>query len=140
MRINKNIQYKLGKRLTMLAISGATLFGACSKDDNNEDIVPKQDIEVVFTETNVNPASADSVRLLLKRPDVDKVYLVPNEYMGWSSNLIHMVRDQILEPAINVNPDRVKGRGNFSFHSGNCSTTDSLWFVSKGWTVNQKQH
>lgn len=131
---------KWSKCLIWLAVSGAMLLGACNDDDEKDDDVIKQDVEVVFTEDETIKIMLDSIRPLLIRSDIDKIYLVPRGYMGWGTKNLNILRTKILEPSIALDPERVKGRGDFYFYPGNCSTADSLWFVQNGWTVNQNRH
>ncbi len=140
MHINKKIPYKLGKKLTLMAVGGATLFGACSKENNGTDeILPKHDIELTFTEDNFDHIASDSVRAALARPDVAMVYLLPKNYFSFNRNEINILRTAVLEPLIELDPSRVTGRGDFYFRHGMVSANDSLWYIKNNWTINQKK-
>lgn len=123
----------------MLAIAGATMFGgACSHDDDDHG----NDYEIHFSTLahGIDSLNVDTIRRVLDKPNVKKLYLVPIREWNQIGTLgIHNMRTLFLEPAINVDPKRVSGRGDFDFTPGVIDQTDSLWYVQHGWTINKKQ-
>lgn len=139
MKYMKKLIYKLAKPVTMLAIAGASLFAACSKDDDDHG----SDYEIHFNtlhSSSLDSLNVDTIRRVLANPNVKKLYLVPTHEWGRAPTQgIHNMRVLWLEPAINVDPKRVSGRGDFDFTPGVIDQTDSLWYVQHGWTINKKQ-
>ncbi len=67
------------------------------------------------------------------------IYLVlldNNNYTNMNENSITNVRNY-LDKRIQLAPDKISGRGDFYFSSGEASVADSLWFVQHGWTIRQ---
>ncbi len=82
----------------------------------------------------------DTIQKYIDNEYVDTVYLVLHKgstFGGTSRSTITEYRNG-LENLTNIST-RVRGRGDFYFQAGRCLPADSLYFVSKGWTVNQNQ-
>ncbi|WP_251622945.1 hypothetical protein [Odoribacter lunatus] len=138
----KKFSYKLS-RMGMMAAIGAATLGACSKDDGDDNFIEQNDVRVEFSQlrNGFDRLNPDTIRMIASRPDVKNIYLVPVDI--WNNLVtrnIQLLRKNLLSPAIDAAPGRVFGEGDFRFKPGAVNVDDSLWFVSKGWTVNQKQH
>ena len=138
--LNKKIPYTLKRIVPMAMLAGATMFGAGC--DNNEPI-QKQNIELKFGEINADHITTDTILHYLSMKHIDTIYLVPaSSFMRFDKDYgyhyVKMWRDDLLEPRTNLSP-RVRGKGDLQFRLGYPSQVpqDSLWFVSKGWTVNK---
>lgn len=133
------------KFLLLLAI--CLSFSACDKGDKYEPdepiVIQKQNIELKFGEINADHIAIDTILHYLSMKHIDTIYLVPaSSFMRFDKDYgyhyVKMWRDDLLEPRTNLSP-RVRGKGDLQFRLGYPSQVpqDSLWFVSKGWTVNQ---
>ncbi len=86
----------------------------------------------------------DTINKYLNDKYVDSIYLVlykGSTFGGCSQSRITTYRN-IFQQRTDLSP-RIRGRGDFVFSHGRALSDDSLYFVSKGWTVNNhlnKQH
>ncbi len=141
--------------LPVLAITASVLFGCkpdAPVDDPNstpQDTIPdslKYNVELEFwcgTITGLGNGGTklypDTIQKYIDNEYVDTVYLVVNRgstFGGLRQSTITQYRN-VLEELTNISP-RVRGRGNFYFQAAHPLPADSLYFVSKGWTVNQE--
>ncbi len=139
--------------LPVLAITASVLFGCkpdAPVDDPNstpQDTIPdslKYNVELEFWYGIKNGVDGtaklypDTVQKYIDNEYVDSVYLVlykGSTFGGLGQSHITAYRNG-MESLTNISP-RVRGRGNFHFGTGRCLPADSLYFVSKGWTVNK---
>ena len=166
MYLKKALSYNLKRILPVLTIAGASLFGACTKEDEPDLIIDppkketpkdtaekpikKHDIYFEFTPTSYQLLFGSTpdfgygvshiVRDSLKRPDVRYIYMVPKQGI-WSTyydRAIANFREKFLRYNIEYSP-RVKGKGDFNFKPGEASKVreDSLWYIVHGWTINK---
>lgn len=132
MKILQKIPYKLKTALPALALAGASLMSS-SCDDKEKDL--KHDVELEwfkgYFEEIIN------IQPYLDDPTVNNIYLkyVNKGEMFFGSNVSRGLRPY-LDRILSQDPTRIFGRGNLQFEVGTCPKADSLWLVSKGWTVN----
>ena len=149
MQFKKVVPYKIRRLIPMLGMAGATLLmGGCEKE---EPIVPTRDVEITFDiwgnegtlykdDENGNRGPSDLALYYLNDPTVRDIYYVPvGSWSNFTSSSITALRKVTLETIMNYSP-RFKARGDFTFMVGEASKVpeDSLWYVSKGWTINKK--
>ena len=144
MKFTKTIPYKLKRIIPMLGIAGASLFmGGCEKEK------PLRDVELHFNSADVstiwykdengNGQMSQIAKEYANDPTVGTIYLVPDgEWGTYVAISISDMRQTFLEPMFNYSP-KFKGKGDFNFYPGAASKVpqDSLWFVSKGFTINK---
>ncbi len=144
MRFKKIVPYKIKRILPMLGIAGASLFmGGCEKDE------PLRDVELHFNcddysaIINITPDEqffiSDIAKSYADDPTVRTIYLIPEgEWYTYVANTIVALRQNGLEPLFKYSP-KFRGKGDFEFYPGAASKVpqDSLWFVSKGFTINK---
>ena len=143
MKLKKTIPYKLKRIIPMLGIAGASLFmGGCEKEE------PLRDVELHFSPDNYSEISyedhgeygiSELSKAYVNEPPVGTIYLVPDgDWATCKTDIINEVRRRYLEPLFDYSP-KFKGKGDFNFHPGAASEVpqDSLWFVSKGFTINK---
>lgn len=131
------------KFLLLLAI--CLSFSACDKGDKYEPdepiVIQKQNIELMFSDTDISHIETDTILHYLSMDNVDTVYLVPRGTFYPPNNLggayVGLVREH-MEKRTDLSP-RVRGKGDMEFGPNIPAQVpqDSLWFVSKGWTVNK---
>lgn len=140
MNFNQTVKYNLKRVLPILGIAGATLLPACKKDKEKEPEIQKHDVEIEFAQYHYELLAPDTIAERLSHPDVRNVYMVPSndDFTNVSSKYAGIVIDAVLQPAVNVAPDRVFGRGNLRFTPGVILEKDSLWLVQHGWTINKQ--
>ena len=149
-----SIPYKLRRALALGAIAGGTLVGCIEKtttpdiptptpDEPTPDTpAPTRDVELEFDKNGKN-IELENVKKYADMPDVRYIYMTPENEMAWCTctqgNILNLRK--YLEPRIAINPQKVRGKGNFCFKPGEASKNpqDSLWFIQNGWTLNQKQ-
>jgi hypothetical protein len=74
--------------------------------------------------------------------NIDTIYMIPQGSFpcpdAYGYHYFELARSNLLEPRTNLSP-RIRGKGDFIINPGYPSQApvDSLWFVSKGWTVNK---
>lgn len=132
------ILYKFRRALTLGAIAGGALV-ACNK----ENIIPTRDVELVFGLDDVDNITIENIKTHTNMPDVRYVYMITKNDKEWHTCTAGNIQNtrRYLEPRIAINPQKVRGKGNFCFKPGEASKIpqDSLWFIQNGWTINQKQ-
>lgn len=136
MRFKNMVPYNMKKLIPMLGLAGATIFTACSKDD---DPVPTRDVNVFFQQAGYEDIQVEKIRKIASQPDVRTIYLIPQgDWENLSSLNISNIRKNALQPAIEVS-DKVTGCGNFEFKPGVPSEVkeDSLWYTMHNWTINK---
>ena len=148
MRLKKALPYNIKKALPVLGLAGASLFMAgCNKDD--EPVVPTMDLVVEIDQLNSGILFYDDendvrhpskmIQEYVADPKVRTIYLVPNDnWYNFIASSITGLRKYTLEFLLNYS-DKIKGVGDFNFALGEASKVpeDSLWYVSKGWTINK---
>lgn len=136
--LKKIIPYKIRR---ILPIAGIAAMGmalpSCDKDDEPD--VPPHDVEIVFYEDF--DVTFDILRKHAANPSVKNIYLIPpqnDRYGTFEPENVAASRKYFWEPRFEISP-KIKGRGDFRIKPGSASKVpeDSLWFVSKGWTINQ---
>ncbi len=145
MNFKQILPYKLRCALTIGAIAGSTLT-ACDNHANEpqEPITPTRDVELFLT--RADEIEEEDVKKYADMSDVRYIYIIPKDEREWNTYTkgnIHILRNY-LTVRINVNPTKVRGRGNFCFVPGEAlkaeqANQDSTWYVQHGWTINQKQ-
>ncbi len=140
MRFTKKFPINLSpKYLAMLMLGGASLFASCDKEDE-----PARDVELVFLENslenNLDPRLEwNEFIKLVADPKVNNIYIRAHERNNYETctpvNIGYM--REYFNDRIRLAPSRIYGRGNLKFKPGVIPQADSLWFVEKGWTVNQ---
>ena len=131
-------------------------FASCDNDKGNEpdDVITppvvetpvepivKVNKELYFSESDVIQISFDTLNKYLAMDNIDTIFMIPQGAFFASSTLgyhfFKLARYDVLEPRTNLSP-RIRGKGDFITNPGHPSQApeDSLWFVSKGWTVNK---
>ncbi len=152
-----------GKALavSLIALVAAFSFASCSDDDdekeNNkeeqEQIIPTKEVYLNLYENNIviepnRPDDVDKIldyeymTNLISQPDVKYVILsLAGRWDPAGPKAMHRLSEK-LEPIVNINPQKVKGDGDFvkrglprGTMSGNDQAiADSLWFTSVGFT------
>ena len=144
--LNKKIPYTLKRIVPMAMLAGATMFGAGCDNNEPDDPVNTQpqkiNKELYFADDDGTHIAIDTILHYLSMDNVDTVYLVPRGTFYPPNNLggayVGLWRKNVLEPCTNLSP-RVRGKGDMEFGPNIPAQVpqDSLWFVSKGWTVNK---
>lgn len=110
--------------------------------------IVKVNKELYFSQYDVIQISFDTLNkyLAILNEDgsfvFDTIFMIPQgSFFAPSSVGYHyfeLARSNLLEPRTNLSP-RIRGKGDFVTDLGHPSQApeDSLWFVSKGWTVNK---
>ena len=119
--------------LFLLALAGAGMFAACEKEDT------MSDVEITFYKDD--DVSFDVLESLAADPSVRNIYLIPpqnDRYETFTPGNITASRKWFWEPRFEISP-KIHGRGDIRFKPGSASQVpeDSLWFLSKGWTINK---
>lgn len=119
------------------------MISSCSNNDEDE---PMYDVELTFYENNmgshVENISIDNITRYAKDPHVANIYLTVTEENDYTkfvppSNEQSVKNMRIyFTKRLDISP-KVHGRGNFKLLPGIAAKEDSLWFVQKGWTINQ---
>ena len=133
MRFTQKIKYNLKHAIPMLAIAGAGLMASCDKDET------AHDIELQFSNADYSQVSMENLRKLAQDPSIANIYMKVidnNDYSDCWEPHLNALRHSMASK-MNISPNKIYGRGNFNFPIGVCTKEDSLWFVSKGWTINQ---
>ncbi len=131
--------------LPVLAITASVLFG-CKPDapvdypnTDNGNNIPKHNVELEFDADNTEHIHMDTIQKYVRDNSVDTIYMVlyrGSTFGGYSQKQITLAKDY-LKQRTDISP-RVRGRGDFLFRDDIVVLPeDSLWFVSKGWTVNK---
>ena len=155
MKLKKVFPYNIKRALPVLGLAGASLFMAgCNKDDEptvpTEPITPTVDVvltfssiryeDILYIDENGERYPSELIKSYVKDPNVRAVYLVPSSsWSHYNAEAISKMRSVTLEPVLLAYSPKIKGKGDFSFKWGEASKVpeDSLWYVSKGWTINK---
>lgn len=134
MKILQKIPYKLKTALPALALAGASLMSS-SCDNEEKDL--RHDVELEWFQEYYDEVRPSNIEQILEDPTVRNVYLkYINKGRVFHPYGIHPALIPYLDELLSIDPKRVFGRGNFQWPAGACQPADSLWLVSKGWTVN----
>jgi hypothetical protein len=148
----KSIPYSLKRIVPMAMLAGATMFGAgCENNepddplDNKTPVEPvvKVNKELYFSQSDATQISFDTLYKYLEMDNIDTIYMIPQGSFpcpdAYGYHYFELARSNLLEPRTNLSP-RIRGKGDFVTNPGYPSQApvDSLWFVSKGWTVNKR--
>ena len=143
MKFTKTIPYKLKRIIPMLGIAGASLFmGGCEKEKPLRDVelhFNRDDFSTIVYQDRGEIFISELAKAYANDPTVGTIYLIPDgEWGTYVANTISDMRQTILEPMFNYSP-KFKGKGDLDFYPGAASKIpqDSLWFVSKGFTINK---
>ena len=146
MNFNQTVKYNLKRVLPILGIAGATLLPACRGGQNEPEpkptpVVQKHDTTLYFADMSYDNIAPENIQRYLADTNIINIYLEPNpsNFDGATTEYITALRELIFTPALNTDPKRVHGRGNFLFYPGVALPADSLWIVQQGWTINQPQ-
>ena len=146
MKFNQTVKYNLKRVLPILGIAGATLLPACRGGQNEPEpkptpVVQKHDTTLYFADMSYDNIAPENIQRYLADTNIINIYLEPNpsNFDGATTEYITALRELIFTPALNTDPKRVHGRGNFLFYPGVALPADSLWIVQQGWTINQPQ-
>ncbi len=138
MRFTKKFPINLSpKYLAMLMLGGASLFASCDKEDE-----PMHDVELQYYEDkryyNFDDVSIENIQRHIDNSRVANIYIKITENSDHRHYKPENVMDLLsyLKYRIDMSP-KVKGRGNFKFTPGVVEESDSLYFVSQGWTINK---
>lgn len=135
MKILQKLPYKLKTALPILALAGASMVPVSCSDDDEKDL--KHDVELEWFRGYYDEIGTHNIQRQLDDPLVNMVYLkYVNKGYTFPVDAIHPVLIPYLDGLMSANPARIRGRGNFQWPVGECPKEDSLWLVSKGWTVN----
>ena len=157
--ISKKIPYSLKRIVPMAMLAGATVFGGGCKPQNEPDDpldktpntptetpvepIVKVNKELYFKQSDVIQISFDTLNKYLAMENIDTIFMIPQGGFAAPSSVgyhyFELARSNLLEPRTNLSP-RIRGKGDFITNPGHPSQApeDSLWFVSKGWTVNKR--
>lgn len=136
--LNKTIPYKIRRLLPIAAIAAGSLMTAsCDKDE------PPHDVILDFWESpfnhNIDNIAIPVLESYAKDPNVINIYMHTtdqNSYPTIETRHFPIMRE-FFQMRFDVSP-KIKGSGNFNFRPGVISEQDSLWFLSKGWTINKQ--
>ena len=147
MKLKNKIPYNIKKTLPILSLAAASLFiSSCDKED--EPIVPTIDVELevnqfslerLYESENGVFSPGELAVKYAQDPLIRTVYLVPiGSWSNFSALNISEFRKFILKSFFDYS-SKFKGKGDFNFALGEASKVpeDSLWYVSKGWTINK---
>ncbi len=101
--------------------------------------VQKHNVELEFYENYLNNIHMDKIQKYARDNTVDTIFMVLNKGATFSSLEQQYITTwrNYLEQRTQIDEKRVRGRGEFNFEYGAALPADSLWFVSKGWTINK---
>ncbi len=143
MKFTKTVPYKLKRIIPMLGIAGASLFmGGCEKEKPLRDVelhFNRDDFSTIVYQDRGEIFISELAKAYANDPTVGTIYLIPDgEWGTYVAISISDMRQTFLEPMFNYSP-KFKGKGDFNFYPGAASKIpqDSLWFVSKGFTINK---
>lgn len=144
-KFNKTLPYKLSRTLPLLGLAAGSLVSSCEKEGidryfqyyeiGTEYYEPAE----IFDYSQLEPAKKVYDAIFDK--NVRYVYLevAPwNNYCHFPAEIISSMEIPYLNSFIELNPQKVKGKGDYHFRPGEITKEDSLWFVNHGWTINQK--
>lgn len=142
MRFTDKIKYNIKRIMPALIVAGAGFMSSCSKDASSDDEpqIPQHDVELKFEQGYYTEIQDDVIQKHANDPTVRHVYLTVidnGNLWGFDQEGISILCKN-MHRRINIAPQKISGRGNFRFARGYTEKSDSLWFVSKGWTVNKR--
>lgn len=140
--------YLLKKVIPIFGLTFSALFIAgCNKEEQEPDL--RKDVKVTFNNVRYlnlvyeGAYGTSFVSSLIKTYEADSyvknIYLVPTgDWSEYSSVDISNFKKSVLERVLDYS-SKAKGCGDFNFMPGEASKVpeDSLWYVSKGWTINK---
>ena len=153
---SKKIPYSLKRIVPMAMLAGATMFGAgCENNEPDDPLdktpntpidtpvepIVKVNKELYFSDRDITQISFDTLNKYLAMDNIDTIFMIPQGWFASPNSLgyhyFELARDN-LEARTNLSP-RIRGKGDYMTNLGHPSQApeDSLWFVSKGWTVNK---
>lgn len=136
MRFTKTLKYNLKRALPILTIAGAGLMSSCQDEPD----VPTRDVELKFFSGYVEEVTPENIKAHLQDKYVRHIYLtIANGgyfYHYSTGNLTDLRR--FIEDRINIDPDRISGRGPVNCRPGYILKEDSIALVMYGYKVNQK--
>ena len=135
-KFQKTFPYSLKAIVPMTMLAGATMLGNGCKPIEPE--LPRTNKELFFTDADTKQLAIDTIQKYLNMSHIDTIFLVPRGTFYYEGRDGPAMVRKGLEPRINLSP-RVRGRGDIGFLPGQptANSTDSLWFVNNGWTVNK---
>lgn len=146
MNFKKIIPYKLKRLIPVLGMAGATMLSGCEKEENLRDIelrFNKGDYSsIMYVDDNKQMYISDIAKEYADDETVGIIYLVPEGSWGnFIDQSVVGLRKNILERLFEYSP-KFRGKGDFDFFPGAASkvSADSLWYVSKGWTINKYRY
>ena len=150
MNFKKVVPYKLKRLVPMLGMAGATLLGGCEKEETLRDVelrfTNKDCSSLMYMNENNERCISDVAKEYVEDETVRYIYLVPEgPWYTYVASSITGARHNVFERMFEYSP-KFRGKGDFDFYPGAASQVpaDSLWYVSKGWTINKyrynKQH
>ncbi len=147
--------------IPILLLLNVIAFVSCKNDKNEPDDpldktpntpietpvepVVKVNKELYFTESDGIQISFDTLNKYLAMDNIDTIFMIPQgpffspNSLGLDYHYFELARTNLLEPRTDLSP-RIRGKGDFATDPGHPTQAleDSLWFVSKGWTVNKR--
>lgn len=136
MRFKKVLPYNLSRLLPILAIAGGSFLSSCEKEE-----IPTKDVDLKFFQDYYEEIEPANIQKHIDDPTVRTIYLsVVNQgyYENYGKNGVANLREVLLQPRIEMAPEKIRGKGNFKLTPGLITEADSLWFVQNGWTINKQ--
>lgn len=146
--------------IPILLLLNVIAFVSCKNDKNEPDDpldktpntpvetpvepVVKINKELYFSQKDITQISFDTLYKYLAMDNIDTIFMIPQgtfaspNSLGLGYHYFELVCDN-LKSRTDLSP-RIRGKGDFVTNPGHPSQApeDSLWFVSKGWTVNKR--
>ncbi|MBQ7388556.1 MAG: hypothetical protein IJW01_04230 [Paludibacteraceae bacterium] len=145
--------------IPILLLLNVIAFISCKNDKNEPDDpldktpntpvetpvepIVKVNKELYFSQKDITQISFDTLNKYLAMDNIDTIFMIPQGTFASPNSLglgylyFKLAREN-LEPRTDLSP-RIRGKGDYVTDPGHPSQAleDSLWFVSKGWTVNK---
>ena len=143
--IEKIIPYKLRTLIPALGLAGLATASltSCEKEPETRDVElffhTGDYSTVLYQDRYGNREPSLMAKTYANDPTVGTIYLVPiGTWSTYVASTITNMRKVLLEPLFDYSP-KFKGKGDFDFYPGAPSEIpeDSLWIVSKGFTINK---
>ena len=136
------IPNRMKRIVTLIAVVPIAFVLLLSCKRENQDPEPTQDVEIKFDIGDFGEKlDKKYVQEYVQDKTIRYVYLVPTDHWtGWTAGIISALRKAGLQPCVELNPQKVRGRGDFDIKLGEASKVpeDSLWYVQNGWTINKR--